>query len=219
MPTPITLKVFRGNELVRTEHFTREIINMGSAEGTFVNGKKVSRGALKLGDQITLGGLRIVVDALQAAPAAPGQNEAHNVAVSIPAQAAPAAAPALPAGPKKPNGTNGATAARTATVAAPAPVADAVPEAAKGGPVPAPAPERSAARARPRLRPASRETEDLSAESDLGVELRLLWGETLIDAATWVKPKKPVLVGETPNCDAARGAPGPGVPRAALRAR
>ncbi len=236
MPTPITLKVFRGNELVRTEHFTREIIkigrlatahlclddekisrihsvievapdgaisiiDMGSAEGTFVNGKKVSRGALKLGDQITLGGLRIVVDAPQAAPAAPGQNEAHNVAVSIPAQAAPAAAPALPAPPKKPNGTNGATGARTATVAAPAPVADAMPEAAKGAPVPAPALERSAARARPKLRPASRETEDLSAESDLGVELRLLWGETLIDAATWVKPKKPVLVGETPRCD------------------
>jgi hypothetical protein len=42
--------------------------------------------------------------------------------------------------------------------------------------------------------------EDLSAESDLGVELRLLWGDTLLDAATWVKPKKPVLVGETPDC-------------------
>src|SRR5512138_3657564 len=91
MPTPITLKVFRGNELVRTEQFNREIIkigrlasahlcleddkvsrihsvievspdgaisiiDMGSAEGTFVNGKKVSRGALRMGDQITLGG-------------------------------------------------------------------------------------------------------------------------------------------------------------------
>ena len=38
------------------------IIDMGSAEGTFVNGKKVSRGALQPGDQITLGGLRIVLE-------------------------------------------------------------------------------------------------------------------------------------------------------------
>ena len=97
MPIPITLKVFRGSELVRTEQFSREIIkigrlatahlclddekisrihsvievspegaisiiDMGSAEGTFVNGKKVSRGVLKPGDQITLGGLRIVLE-------------------------------------------------------------------------------------------------------------------------------------------------------------
>ena len=75
MATPLTLKVFRGNELVRTEQFNREIIkigrlatahlvlddervsrihsvievspegaisilDMGSAEGTFVNGVK-----------------------------------------------------------------------------------------------------------------------------------------------------------------------------------
>ncbi len=37
------------------------IIDMGSAEGTFVNGKKVSRSPLQPGDQITLGGLRIVL--------------------------------------------------------------------------------------------------------------------------------------------------------------
>jgi len=203
------------------------IIDMGSAEGTFVNGKKVSRGALKLGDQITLGGLRIVVEGLEAVAGA-GSNEAQNVAVSIPAQAA---APA-PAAPKKTNGTNGTNgAARTAAArvpaqaaaapapaivpapaAAPAPPASPVADAA---PAPSAAPEakraaaaapRAAARAaapprtRPKLKPASREAEDLSFETDLGVELRLLWGDTLLDAATWVKPKKPVLVGETPKC-------------------
>src|SRR5512146_2398323 len=97
MPTPITLKIFRGNELVRTEQFNREIIkigrlssahlvlddervsrihsvievapdgavsviDMGSAEGTFVNGRRVSRGAIRTGDQITVGGMRIVVE-------------------------------------------------------------------------------------------------------------------------------------------------------------
>src|SRR6516165_3698351 len=145
MPTPITLKVFRGNELVRTEQFNREIIkigrlatahlclddekisrihsvievapdgavsiiDMGSAEGTFVNGKKVSRGALRMGDQITLGGLRIVLeppDAPKANEAAPAANHAvaapHAAktngaaarAVETAAPAAPAPAPAV----------------------------------------------------------------------------------------------------------------------------
>jgi len=243
MPTPLTLKVFRGNELVRTEQFNREIIkigrlasahlclddekisrihsvievspdgaisiiDMGSAEGTFVNGKKVSRGALKPGDQITLGGLRIVVDGPEAVPAA-GLNEAQNVAVSIPAQAAPA----QPAAPKKANGTNGTRAvARAAAAPAPAaappatatavaaPAPSAAPEPERLAVASAAAPAAAPARARPKLKPASREAEDLSSEEDLGVELRLLWGDTLLDAATWVKPKKPVLVGETPKC-------------------
>src|SRR5512142_2536031 len=97
MSTPIILKVFRGNELVRTESFDRKIIkigrlasahlvlddervsrihsvievapdgavsiiDMGSAGGTFVNGQKVTRGSLHAGDQITMGGLRIVME-------------------------------------------------------------------------------------------------------------------------------------------------------------
>lgn len=43
-------------------------------------------------------------------------------------------------------------------------------------------------------------SEDLSAETDLGVELRVLWGDTLIDAGTFRSPKAPVLLGETPKC-------------------
>src|SRR6266498_2549069 len=127
MATPITLKVFRGSELVRTEQFNREIIkigrlasahlclddekisrihsvievapdgavsiiDMGSAEGTFVNGRKVSRGALKPGDQITLGGLRIVMEGPEGTTHAPHANEAQNVAVSVPVAPAPAPA-------------------------------------------------------------------------------------------------------------------------------
>src|SRR5512140_3860591 len=125
MPTPITLKVFRGDELVRSEQFNREIIkigrlasahlclddekisrihsvievspdgnlsiiDMGSAEGTFVNGKKVSRGALRPGDQITLGGLRIVVESSQAAQASTAAVAEQNVAVSVAVAAAQA---------------------------------------------------------------------------------------------------------------------------------
>ncbi|HEY6004788.1 MAG TPA: AgmX/PglI C-terminal domain-containing protein, partial [Anaeromyxobacter sp.] len=67
-------------------------------------------------------------------------------------------------------------------------------EAAKPFRAVAPAP------ARPKLRPADKAVEDLSAESDLGVELRVLWGATLLEAATYVRPKQPVLVGETEKC-------------------
>src|SRR5512138_1976894 len=111
MPTPITLKVFRGDELIRTEQFTREIIkigrlasahlclddekisrihsvievspdgaisiiDMGSAEGTFVNGKKVSRGPLRTGDQITVGGLRLVLEVPEGGAPASAQKAA-----------------------------------------------------------------------------------------------------------------------------------------------
>jgi pSer/pThr/pTyr-binding forkhead associated (FHA) protein len=242
MATPITLKVFRGGDLVRTEQFNREIIkigrlasahlclddekisrihsvievspegnisiiDMGSAEGTFVNGKKVSRGALRAGDQITLGGLKIVLDMGDGVVAAAPPNEvaepAQNRAVSVPVPAPPA--------PKPTNGSprHAAAVAVAPAVVAAAPAVAPLPEipapeapAPVAAPPPAPKPFREAAGpvARPKLRPASKETEDLSHETDLGVEVRLLWGETIIDAATWVRPKQPVLVGETDKC-------------------
>jgi hypothetical protein len=247
MATPITLKVFRGGDLVRTEQFNREIIkigrlasahlclddekisrihsvievspegnisiiDMGSAEGTFVNGKKVSRGVLRVGDQITLGGLKIVLDTVEGAPASAQANEvaqpAQNRAVSVPVTA--------PVQPSKP--ANGSPrlaaqpAAATAVAMAVAPAAAPEPEipepelsapaAEAAAPAPAPKPFRAPAApaARPKLRPAAKETEDLSGQADLGVELRVLWGDTILDAACWVQPKQPVLVGETDKC-------------------
>src|SRR5512137_3120720 len=114
---PLTLRVFRGDDLLRTESFAREIIkigrlasahlcleddrvsrihavievapdtvsiiDMGSAEGTFVNGQRVSRGALHPGDEISLGGLRIVV----------GEDSRGTAAVRAPAAPVPAAEP------------------------------------------------------------------------------------------------------------------------------
>src|SRR5512145_616415 len=124
MPTPISVRVFRGDDLLRTEQFSREIIkigrlasahlvldeegiarihavievapggalsiiDMGSAGGTVVNGKKVSRAALEPGDVISIGPLRLVVDlGEEAAVAAPAVEQA------APAPAAPAPAPA-----------------------------------------------------------------------------------------------------------------------------
>ncbi|MGB8930968.1 MAG: FHA domain-containing protein, partial [Anaeromyxobacteraceae bacterium] len=120
MSTPIVVRVFRGEDLLRTEQFSREIvkigrmasahlvldedgiarihavievapsgalsiIDMGSAGGTQVNGKKVSRSTLKFGDVVTVGPLRLVVDAAEEAPA-----EAAAPAAA-PARQAPAA--------------------------------------------------------------------------------------------------------------------------------
>src|SRR5512146_2732605 len=142
MSTPIILKVFRGNELVRTESFDRKIIkigrlssahlvlddervsrihsvievapdgaisiiDMGSAGGTFVNGQKVTRGALRPGDQITVGGLRIVMEAGEPAAAAPGP--AAPAPAPAPSRAAPAPAPAARPAPTASPGRNGQT--------------------------------------------------------------------------------------------------------------
>ncbi len=236
MATPITIKIFRGNELLRTEQFNREIIkigrlasahlvldddrisrihsvievspegaisiiDMGSAEGTFVNGKKVSRGAVRAGDQITLGGLRIMVEG--AGGAVP--NGAANAAVAPP-PSPPAVAP-IASG----NGASRATQPAMAAVAAPErfDYLDAAPTPApapvRAAPATAPAEPAPAAQVEPhaprvvRLQPEGA-PEDLSGETDYGVELRLLWGDTLLDAGTFVRPKEPVLVGDGPRC-------------------
>ncbi|GEJ55925.1 adventurous gliding motility protein GltG [Anaeromyxobacter diazotrophicus] len=242
MPTPLTLEVYRGDELVRTERFTREIIkigrlasahlclederisrihsvievgaegvsiiDMGSAEGTFVNGKRVSKGSLKHGDEIKLGGLRIVV-AGDGSPAAGPKNRA----LEVPAQAAARALPAAHANGQHANGqhANGhphnghapnghavaplqtsAGAALALRAAEPAPA-----QAAQAAVAPAPA--RPARPALALARPIDEEPVEEGAP-DLGVELRVLWGDALLDAGTFVAPKQPVLVGEGPRC-------------------
>src|SRR5512142_1538670 len=270
MATPVTLKVYRGEELVRTERFTRDIIkigrlssahlcleddrisrihsvieigadghisiiDMGSTEGTFVNGKRVSKGALRDGDEIKLGGLRIVLEG-ETNKALPPVNRALDVPLATP----PAG---VQNGHARPNGRsahangNGHAEAHElpmpALVAAPAPAATAVSAssapapvtAAPAGPVASvsvPVGQAAVARAvavppeplpdevpretvRPR-RPAmalARPVDEEPAEvggPDLGVELRVLWGDTLLDAGTFVAPKQPVLIGEGPRC-------------------
>jgi hypothetical protein len=259
MATPIVVRIFRGDELLRTEQFNREIvkigrlasahlvldeegiarihavieiapsgalsiIDMGSAGGTVVNGKKVSRATIEFGDIISIGALRLVVDgaegsdqpAEQAAPAAAPEPPApalapapapapRTTAVGMPAAkgAAPSAAPRT---------TGMGMAAARAPAAAPEPkfTAAAVPRAKVGAPAPVasepepeppvePSPAAAPARAR-RMKIAEAVSEDLSGEDDLGVELRVLWGDTLIEAGTFRAPKGPVLVGETPKC-------------------
>jgi FHA domain len=256
MATPITLQVFRGDQLLRTEQFTRDIIklgrlatahlpldddrvsrihavievaadgavsviDMGSAEGTFVNGRKVSRSPFKPGDQLQIGGLRIalvieggaavappaqapavaaqapVVPPAAAPPVAGTTPAAPPVApVPVPvAAAAPIRAPA-PAPAPATTSPRAVSVARVAPSQAPAPSPE-VPAPAAVVAAPAPRAARAAKKGW-RLQHASGAVEEISG--DHGVELRLLWGDTLVDAAAFVAPKAPVLVGEGPAC-------------------
>ncbi|HYQ81244.1 MAG TPA: AgmX/PglI C-terminal domain-containing protein, partial [Anaeromyxobacteraceae bacterium] len=93
------------------------------------------------------------------------------------------------------------------------PVDEAPPEeAAPSRPAPAAARPARAPKARPapargeppvvhRVQKKARAAEPEEASGqEVGAELRFLWGETLLDAGTFVHPKSPVLVGETQKC-------------------
>lgn len=121
MPVALTLKVYRGDTLVMSRDFDRDIIkigklasahlcledekvsrihavietgpdgglsvvDMGSVEGTWVNGKRIaSRGPLQSGDELRLGGLTVRVEARgQSAAAEPMTQPPGRVAVAPP---------------------------------------------------------------------------------------------------------------------------------------
>ena len=177
MPVPLTLKVFKGDQLVSTKDFDRDLIkigrlasahltiddekvarihavidvapdgalsvtDMGTVEGTMLNGKRVMKSSLAFGDAITLGGTTIRVEKATQAPAVAVSPPVEPVAVR------PVAAPAPNAPPQR---------APTPTVARPPP---------------APLAE---ARISPRMRPRRRK-----GAGPLGVELRFLWGDQIV---------------------------------------
>ncbi len=76
------------------------IIDLGSAAGTIVNGKKVNKGKLQNGDEIVLGGTRIVVE--MAAPEAEDEPTTMGARPPIAKPAAPPAPPASAAAPPPP---------------------------------------------------------------------------------------------------------------------
>lgn len=126
MPVALTLKVYRGDALVTTRDFDRDIIkigklasahlcledekvsrihavieaapdgslsviDMGSVEGTWVNGKRVSKGPLQFGDELRLGATTIRVEA---------RNAAASAALTAPELPSVVAAPPPPPGPE-----------------------------------------------------------------------------------------------------------------------
>ncbi|OJH40034.1 AgmX/PglI C-terminal domain-containing protein [Cystobacter ferrugineus] len=125
MPVPLTLRVFKGDTLVTSKDFERDIIkigrlasahlclddekvsrihsvieaasngslsiiDMGSLEGTYVNGKRVNKVLLSFGDEIKVGGTIIRMEDTTAIAAA---NLASAAASSTPAATAPSAPP------------------------------------------------------------------------------------------------------------------------------
>ncbi len=207
MAVPLTLKVFKGDELVVSKDYDRDIIkigrlssahlclddekvsrihsvievapdgtlsiiDMGSVEGTFVNGKRVNKGSLAFGDEVKVGNTTIKVEAAGAAPSI-----APTVAAAAPAPAAPVPSLAAEAAP---------VAVAPVPVAVPVVQQAAVQQVVQHVPVPVqappPAPVEAQAhvqdeatgasvRSRPRRRKGS---------GPLGVELRFLWGDQMV---------------------------------------
>lgn len=212
MAVPLTLKVFKGDELVVSKDYDRDIIkigrlssahlclddekvsrihsvievapdgslsiiDMGSVEGTFVNGKRVNKGALQFGDEVKVGNTTIKVEQAGAAPSvaptiAPSVAPAELTAPMVPVVAAPAPVVAAPAPVVVP-------------VAVPVVQQAVVQQVVQQVPMQAPAPQPppapveavqdeatgAAVRSRPRRR---------KGAGPLGVELRFLWGDQMV---------------------------------------
>jgi outer membrane biosynthesis protein TonB len=201
------LKVFKGDELVVSKDYDRDIIkigrlssahlclddekvsrihsvievapdgslsiiDMGSVEGTFVNGKRVNKGALQFGDEVKVGNTTIKVEAAGAAP---------SVAPTIAAAGAPAVAPAAVE----------AAAPVVVPVSVPvvqqAAVQQVVQQVVQPQPVPVQAPPPAAVpHAAPRVQDESTGASMRSrprrrkGSGPLGVELRFLWGDQMV---------------------------------------
>jgi outer membrane biosynthesis protein TonB len=98
------------------------LIDLGNEPGTMVNGARVNKCKLHVGDQVQVGGTRIVLESAEAASAeaqpAPEQAAAAAAPPPVPAAPAPVAAPPAPAAAAPPP-----VAAPPAPAAAPPPVA------------------------------------------------------------------------------------------------
>ncbi|HXX30760.1 MAG TPA: adventurous gliding motility protein GltG [Myxococcaceae bacterium] len=149
------------------------IIDMGSVEGTYVNGKRVNKGVIAFGDEIRLGNTTIRVE-----DPGPAGARAASAPASVPAPAAP---PVLSSSADAARATAAATLAQSAPVPAQSyvqpPVVEPV-EAKKPAPrapEPTPATKKPTLRAESRLRPSRR-----AGGGPLGLEVRLRWGDQIL---------------------------------------
>jgi TonB family protein len=213
MPVPLTLKVFKGDTLVTSKDFERDIIkigrlasahlcledekvsrihsvievaadgslsiiDMGSVEGTYVNGKRVNKGQLAFGDEIKVGGTSIRLEN-PAAVAAVNLASAATSAAPAPAPVSPAPEVTLAGGLSKAAVPAAAAAAVTPApvavvqqpVAAPAPVQAAPRQVVAPAPVAA-APAAPEAEPAPRVRRVARK-----GNGPLGAGLHFMWGD------------------------------------------
>jgi outer membrane biosynthesis protein TonB len=241
---PLTLKVFKGDQMVTTKDYDRDIIkigrlssahlclddekvsrihsvievgpdgalsiiDMGSVEGTFVNGKRVNKGTLTFGDEIKVGNTTIKVEKSGAAPsesAAPavapvasaGATDPNQPITDVPTAVVPgmtamAAAPVAPAAPAPAPAPVEVAPAVVVAAAAPAPVYEAPAPAAPASQAVVHEQTGEPTRARPRARQGS---------GPLGVELRFSWGDQMV-ASHFIQPgaEKAFTIGSAPKCD------------------
>jgi TonB family protein len=153
------------------------IIDMGSVEGTYVNGKRVNKGQLVFGDEIKVGGTTIRLEN-PAAVAAVNLASAAATVAPVPAPAAVAPESTLAAGLAQaatpaPTVTPAPVAVVQQPVAAPAPVQQAA-AAPAARPVAAPVAhaEAPAAEPVPRVRRVARK-----GSGPLGLGLHFMWGD------------------------------------------
>ncbi len=158
------------------------IIDLGSAEGTLVNGNKVNKAPINNGDTVTLGGVEIKVAFVQAEQVA---------AAPAPMPEAPQpAAPAVPAAP-----------------AAPAPpVAAAAPPIAPPGMAPAAPPVQAAAPVMTSA-PLTSAPVDLNTVEDVSrecTEVVVMWNGSVLQVQHYKAEEKApenYYIGEDPTCD------------------
>jgi TonB family protein len=216
MAVPLTLKVFKGETLVTSKDFERDIIkigrlssahlcledekvsrihsvievgadgslsiiDMGSVEGTYVNGKRVNKGKVTFGDEIKVGGTTIrlespaAVAAVNLAAAVSSTDVTARIEVAaadtqaasqqlVQAAAAPVAAPQVVAAP-------------VAAPVAPAPAVDPSFAATEQNAVAAPVAEAPVEEDAPRARAARKSSKSSKASGPLGASIRFRWGD------------------------------------------
>ncbi|MBN1209852.1 MAG: adventurous gliding motility protein GltG [Myxococcaceae bacterium] len=221
MAVPLTLKVFKGETLVTSKDFERDIIkigrlssahlcledekvsrihsvievgadgslsiiDMGSVEGTYVNGKRVNKGKVTFGDEIRLGGTTIrlenpaAVAAVNLAAAVSSSDETTKIDLAQASDAPLASGLAQAAAVAPPE-------AVAAPVAAPAPAMDASFASTERHEVVAPGYEAPPAeQAAPRVRTVRR----TKASGPLGASLSFLWGDQRV-GEFFLAPGKP----------------------------
>ncbi len=240
MAVPLKLKVFKGDELVATREYERDmikigrlstahlcleddkasrihsvlnvegdgklsIVDMGSVEGTYLNGKRVNKGFVEFGDEIRIGNTRIVVErggggalaALQAAQAGePPAPEATTEVATLP-QVVPS--PSVVVSPM-------VAEAPAPVLAAPPPPPEAAMEPAEY-PEPAPWQEEryrelkinekqfgTFVPAKPEARHAPKDAKQL------GLQIRYVWGDQILQVTQHANPRQ-VFVGTTRRCE------------------
>jgi TonB family protein len=261
MAVPLRLNVFKGETLVASKDFERDIIkigrlasahlfvdddkvsrihsvievsadgslsiiDMGSVEGTYLNGKKVNKAPVTFGDEIKLGSTLIRLEnpaaaaaanlAAAAASAAPAPRAPTSPEVPVAAglaQAAVASAPTLvTAAPVAPVPAPAQVAAvAPAPVPTPVPVAAPAPvQVAAAAPVAAAVDEPAAEAPVPRVRRVSRS----KSSGPLGVGLHFLWGDQRV-GEFFISPgrKRSFSVGSAAGVDFVMGDSKLGTPR------